>query len=80
MAGTTLSDHSLRSRDIGEAVCRITWTPVGFIHGSSDERRKLRGGGARVVKMKKEKIWSVFIYLAERYNKVLNEKWLCQCN
>lgn len=44
MAGTTASDHSLRSRDIGEAVCRITWTPVGFYYGSSDERgRKLRG-------------------------------------
>lgn len=40
MAGTTESDHSLRSRDIGEAVCRITWTPVGFIIMA----RQTRGG------------------------------------
>lgn len=31
MAGTTDSDHSLRSRDIGEAVCSIKWTPGGVL-------------------------------------------------
>lgn len=54
MAGTTESDHSLRSGDIGEAVCRITWTPVGFI--MARQTRGERRGGARVVKLKKEKI------------------------
>lgn len=34
-AGTTESDQSLRSGDIGEAVCRITWTPGLSL---SDER------------------------------------------
>lgn len=48
MAGTTLSDHSLRSREIGEAVCRIMWAPVRFIYGSSDERRRKLGGGGSV--------------------------------
>lgn len=44
MAGTTASDHSLRSRDIGEAVCKIMWTPgvytYGFVRRERGEERK----------------------------------------
>lgn len=44
MAGTTESDHPLRSRDIGEAVCRITWTPVDFVLWLVRRRGKRIGG------------------------------------
>lgn len=50
----------------------------GVYYGSSDERGRDFGGGARVVKMKKEKIRSFNIYLAERCDKALNEKQLYQ--
>lgn len=56
IAGTTESDHSLRSRDIGEAMCRITWTPVRIIMAPQTRGERF-GGGSRVVKMKKERIW-----------------------
>lgn len=42
MAGTTASDHSLRSRDIGEAVCRIMWTP-GVLYVWLCQTREGRG-------------------------------------
>lgn len=52
IAGTTASDHSLKSRDIGEAVCRIMLTPGVYTYDDmalSDERGKMKERKGMVV-------------------------------
>lgn len=65
MAGTTVSDHSLRSKDTGEAVCRIMWTPGAHTYGFV--RYEMRELAQSLSRRRREKTWT-FFHLEEVYH------------